>query len=141
MQATIATYLAVLAICSILTYQASAFDYSGFCRQKCMRGHGGNLCKCNAVHFAGKRTGMFTEQLDSSSDGSLDGLIPSSSNGVALRKKLADALVQNGQNSVNDIDTTNWLESASRNDNQALPVDDKSDIENEYVQQLQSSNQ
>lgn len=27
-----------------------------FCKNKCNVGRGGNLCKCNGFHFAGKRT-------------------------------------------------------------------------------------
>jgi hypothetical protein len=34
---------------------STAFEYSGYCQKMCMWGRGGNLCKCNAVHFAGKR--------------------------------------------------------------------------------------
>ena len=33
----------------------SGFEYSAYCEKMCMWGRGGNLCKCNAVHFAGKR--------------------------------------------------------------------------------------
>ncbi|KAI0233496.1 hypothetical protein LSAT2_016248 [Lamellibrachia satsuma] len=33
----------------------SGFEYSAYCEKMCMFGRGGNLCKCNAVHFAGKR--------------------------------------------------------------------------------------
>ena len=38
-----------------------AFELAGYCRQLCLRGRGGNLCKCNAVHFAGKRDGGGSE--------------------------------------------------------------------------------
>ncbi|ELU01627.1 hypothetical protein CAPTEDRAFT_227908 [Capitella teleta] len=44
--------LVVLACC----LATDAFEYSGYCRKMCMVGRGGNLCKCSAVHFAGKRS-------------------------------------------------------------------------------------
>jgi len=31
---------------------------SDYCYQACAWGRGGNLCRCNAVHFAGKRSEM-----------------------------------------------------------------------------------
>ncbi len=31
------------------------FDAGKYCRLLCKKGKGGNLCKCSAVHFAGKR--------------------------------------------------------------------------------------
>jgi hypothetical protein len=46
--------VALLLVLHLLS--ASAFEYTGFCRKMCMYGRGGNVCKCNAVHFAGKRT-------------------------------------------------------------------------------------
>lgn len=38
------------------TLSAASFEYSAFCERQCGLGRGGNLCKCSAVHFAGKRT-------------------------------------------------------------------------------------
>jgi len=38
-----------------MAYNAKRFEYSGYCIKMCMVGRGGNLCRCNAVHFAGKR--------------------------------------------------------------------------------------
>jgi len=35
--------------------QVTAMDHRSFCESRCAIGKGGNLCKCNAVHFAGKR--------------------------------------------------------------------------------------
>ena len=43
------TFILVLTVCS-------SFEFAGYCRKMCMWGRGGNLCRCNAVHFAGKRT-------------------------------------------------------------------------------------
>jgi hypothetical protein len=43
---------------------ATAFEYSGYCRQMCMVGRGGNLCKCSAVHFAGKRGLSYASDLE-----------------------------------------------------------------------------
>ena len=34
---------------------ATSFEYSAYCNKMCSYGRGGNLCKCNAVHFVGKR--------------------------------------------------------------------------------------
>ena len=34
---------------------ASCFNMKAFCEKECKLGRGGNLCQCNAVHFAGKR--------------------------------------------------------------------------------------
>ncbi len=48
--------IAGIALCiGILAASTEAFEYSGYCQKMCMWGRGGNLCKCNAVHFAGKR--------------------------------------------------------------------------------------
>jgi len=45
--------LVVMAACFIsFTF---SFEYSSFCNKMCLHGRGGNLCKCNAVHFVGKR--------------------------------------------------------------------------------------
>ena len=32
-----------------------AFSKDAFCLERCSYGRGGNLCQCNAFHFAGKR--------------------------------------------------------------------------------------
>ena len=45
--------LLVLAACPL----AGAVEYNKFCESVCAYGRGGNLCNCNAVHFAGKRGG------------------------------------------------------------------------------------
>nr|QUP52027.1 HFAamide [Urechis unicinctus] len=44
-----------LALVLCLLHLTCAFEYSGYCVKMCTWGRGGNLCKCNAVHFAGKR--------------------------------------------------------------------------------------
>ena len=36
----------------------SSFDLKKYCAEKCAVRRGGNLCDCNVVHFAGKRTFM-----------------------------------------------------------------------------------
>ena len=60
-----------LVLCSLaaLVVSISAFEYSGYCTKMCMWGRGGNLCKCSAVHFAGKRTGSADEGGDSEAIG------------------------------------------------------------------------
>lgn len=45
--------LCVLAFCSTVL---GAFSVQKFCENACNRGLGGNLCRCNGFHFAGKRT-------------------------------------------------------------------------------------
>ena len=49
--------LTVYIVLFIITghYYTHAFEYSGYCTKMCKYGRGGNLCKCSAVHFAGKR--------------------------------------------------------------------------------------
>ena len=47
--------LFVLTVLVVLEQQSYGFEYSEYCEKMCMWGRGGNLCKCNAVHFAGKR--------------------------------------------------------------------------------------
>lgn len=32
-----------------------SFEFADFCQRLCLWGRGGNLCRCNAVHFVGKR--------------------------------------------------------------------------------------
>ena len=34
---------------------AQSFEYPPYCQKLCIWGRGGNLCRCNAVHFVGKR--------------------------------------------------------------------------------------
>lgn len=46
----------LLLLAVVLLMDVKAFEYSGYCSRMCMWGRGGNLCKCSAVHFAGKRT-------------------------------------------------------------------------------------
>ena len=36
-------------------FTEARFEFGAYCRKLCAWGKGGNLCKCNAVHFAGKR--------------------------------------------------------------------------------------
>ncbi|XP_062617357.1 uncharacterized protein LOC134279035 [Saccostrea cucullata] len=45
--------LCVLALCTIAL---GGFSVEKFCENACNRGRGGNLCRCNGFHFAGKRT-------------------------------------------------------------------------------------
>jgi len=47
--------LFVLTLLAVFEQQSSGFEYTEYCEKMCMWGRGGNLCKCNAVHFAGKR--------------------------------------------------------------------------------------
>ncbi|XP_071100868.1 uncharacterized protein [Haliotis cracherodii] len=55
MASTPALYtLAVLFVtCIVIT--THGFSLKGFCASNCARGKGGNVCKCNGFHFAGKR--------------------------------------------------------------------------------------
>lgn len=39
---------------TVVTIEAG-FETTSYCERLCLRGLGGNLCQCNAVHFAGKR--------------------------------------------------------------------------------------
>ena len=48
-------YLALLLCLSALCTAGDAFEYSAYCVSQCKQGRGGNLCKCNAAHFVGKR--------------------------------------------------------------------------------------
>ena len=48
------------------SFQRRSFVDS-FCTRRCSMGKGGNLCKCNGFHFAGKRTAF-----DSVDDGSFE---------------------------------------------------------------------
>ncbi|XP_059167689.1 uncharacterized protein LOC131949768 [Physella acuta] len=41
---------------SLYLQQTFSFDVEGFCRNRCLHGRGGILCKCSAIHFAGKRS-------------------------------------------------------------------------------------
>lgn len=34
------------------------YDLQGFCARRCNIGRGGNVCRCNGYHFAGKRTSI-----------------------------------------------------------------------------------
>ncbi len=52
----------VLAVCvtALLLVAAphgadATFKIGGYCKHLCLKGRGGNLCKCSVVHFAGKR--------------------------------------------------------------------------------------
>ena len=45
-----------LTVLFLLVHHVTSFEFSGYCSRMCMWGRGGNLCKCSAVHFAGKRT-------------------------------------------------------------------------------------
>ena len=133
MKSVLVTLVMLFILCSIVSYQTNAFDYSGFCRQKCMRGHGGNLCKCNAVHFAGKRTGTYIGSIDDSPDVALDGFV-SSKIIQYFRKKLADSFMRTAEDHVSNAD---WLSGQSHDNNRALPLEENS----AYVQQFQNSNQ
>lgn len=43
-------------LCACVSQTTKAFEYESFCLAQCAQGRGGNLCKCSAVHFAGKRS-------------------------------------------------------------------------------------
>ena len=45
----------LIAIFAIISQNCDGFEFSGYCQKMCKYGRGGNLCKCSAVHFAGKR--------------------------------------------------------------------------------------
>lgn len=55
----------ILALAQVLfIIQIHSFEFGGYCQQMCMIGRGGNLCKCSAVHFAGKRDSSSRESDD-----------------------------------------------------------------------------
>lgn len=43
-------------VLALFTTVLSGFSIQRFCEKACNRGLGGNLCRCNGFHFAGKRT-------------------------------------------------------------------------------------
>ncbi|KAK2141406.1 hypothetical protein LSH36_1107g00003 [Paralvinella palmiformis] len=47
--------LSLVAILMVISQSCETFEFSGYCLKMCKYGRGGNLCKCSAVHFAGKR--------------------------------------------------------------------------------------
>lgn len=61
-------FLPVLLCCSfLLLHRCSAaatasFEQASYCRKLCLRGLGGNLCQCNAIHFAGKRSSQLPHE-------------------------------------------------------------------------------
>lgn len=59
----------------------AAFEYTAYCQKLCLWGRGGNLCKCNAVHFVGKRA-----QITGPSEGSLEREGPTGPHKVALKR-------------------------------------------------------
>lgn len=44
-----------LCVMALLLGATASFEYNAYCQKLCLWGRGGNLCKCNAVHFVGKR--------------------------------------------------------------------------------------
>ena len=51
--------LTVILVALMLTvHETNSFEYMGYCQKMCRWGRGGNLCRCNAVHFAGKRNSV-----------------------------------------------------------------------------------
>ncbi|XP_014775688.1 uncharacterized protein LOC106873001 isoform X2 [Octopus bimaculoides] len=51
----------IVAMCFVVFVQS--FDVKTFCKTRCAVGRGGNLCRCNAFHFAGKRSdGQYKRQ-------------------------------------------------------------------------------
>lgn len=44
-----------LTCCGLFALCTADLEYTKYCERMCMYGRGGNLCRCNAVHFAGKR--------------------------------------------------------------------------------------
>ena len=59
--------IAVILLISV-PEEVEGFDTGKYCRLLCKKGKGGNLCKCSAVHFAGKRVreddGDFIDDLE-----------------------------------------------------------------------------
>ncbi|GAB1600608.1 Hypothetical predicted protein [Argonauta hians] len=47
--------LFIVVVCLVALVQS--FDLKDFCKKRCAIGKGGNVCRCNAFHFAGKRSG------------------------------------------------------------------------------------
>jgi hypothetical protein len=45
----------VVGRCAQSSEAGSSFEFSAYCQKLCLWGRGGNLCRCNAVHFVGKR--------------------------------------------------------------------------------------
>ncbi len=54
---TLLFFIALTALVLLLSLpeEVAGFDMGKYCRPLCKKGKGGNLCKCSAVHFAGKR--------------------------------------------------------------------------------------
>lgn len=52
----VSTVLKTLCLVLVLSSIVHAGFLEMFCKSKCNLGRGGNLCKCNGFHFAGKRT-------------------------------------------------------------------------------------
>jgi len=48
----------------------SSFEFAAYCQKLCIWGRGGNLCRCNAVHFVGKRRTPMGLHMDVRIDGS-----------------------------------------------------------------------
>jgi len=47
--------LLLVATATTSSSPVASFEQDSYCVRLCMRGLGGNLCQCNAVHFVGKR--------------------------------------------------------------------------------------
>ncbi len=56
-EGTLLFFIGLTAVILLLSVpeKVEGFDTGKYCRSLCKKGKGGNLCKCSAVHFAGKR--------------------------------------------------------------------------------------
>jgi hypothetical protein len=57
----------ILLLMTMTVTVEAGFETTSYCERLCLRGLGGNLCQCNAVHFAGKR--VHTADENSAHDG------------------------------------------------------------------------
>lgn len=67
----------VILILTIFVLHVDAGFLEQFCKSKCNVGLGGNLCKCNGFHFAGKRTSssdQFLKNVQKARDSYYNGL-------------------------------------------------------------------
>lgn len=47
--------LGVIYFLAICVFANDTLEYSAYCKNLCTWGRGGNVCRCSAVHFTGKR--------------------------------------------------------------------------------------
>lgn len=47
--------LVVIYFLAICVFANDTLEYSAYCKNLCTWGRGGNVCRCSAVHFTGKR--------------------------------------------------------------------------------------